>query len=601
MEKTQMKKFVDGKVLLQWFYFGFQEVYQNKKYLNAINVFPVADGDTGTNLSITLKAMVEKPIKVNTFSGMLQAISEAGLANARGNSGILFASYVNGIASEGSSYKEVTLEQFSSIAYKAVSYLYQAVEKPIEGTMISVIKDWANYLYQNFQNYDNFKDLFANAYLTAQNSLKMTTSQLEVLKKNKVVDSGADGFVRFLNGINYYYLAKKEVKSDNEVQDSFNLSNHEQSNYLYCTEFFMDISEKDIVPIRKDLKKIIRDKINQLGDSLIITSFQDKVKIHIHTDVPEIVAQSLRPFGTFIEHKVDNMHLQNSIKTRQLSRIGIVTDSIADIPEDYKLKHQIHTLPLGLLIDDSVYLDKSTIKLEQLFHLMKDAESYPTSSQPEPGRVSIFLDNLLETYDYLIFITVSSELSGTYQTIQQEIKKIKDAEKKITLIDSKTNSGAEGLLVKYASNLLNNGLSYEEIAKKVKEQIPKTYIYVCLNTLEYAVRSGRVPNTVGKVGMKLGLRPIMTIDRNGKGAAFGVGFSQKGMTKKIFNLIKSTIARKGIQSYCIVHADNLELAMEYKSELTKMIGKEPEFITEISSVVAIHSGLGCVAVCFTEN
>ena len=173
--------------------------------------------------------------------------------------------------------------------------------------------------------------------------------------------------------------------------------------------------------------------------------------------------------------------------------------------------------------------------------------------------------------------------------------------KKVTVIDSRLNSGAEGLLVARAAHLLDQGKCHDEVVAEVESMIPRTKIYVCLETLEYAAKGGRVPNSVGKIGMMIGLRPIMTLDETGKGATFGMGLSQKSITGKILKLVRSAMADKGIEAYSIVHADNLPLALEYKESLTKIIGKEPEFISEISSIIAIHSGPGSVAVCVTER
>jgi len=280
--------------------------------------------------------------------------------------------------------------------------------------------------------------------------------------------------------------------------------------------------------------------------------------------------------------------------------IGILTDSIADIPDEYKLEHAISTLPMGVMIDGSAYLDKSTIQLEQLFTRMGQKEGYPTSSQPEPGRIQAALLALMDHFDSLIVLSVADRLSGTYQAILKAASVIAP-DKKITVIDTKLNSGAQGLLVKAAAEMIAGGQPHEQIVARIEEMIPRTKIYVCLNTLAYAVRGGRVPDTVGKIGIKLGMRPIMTLDSSGNGAAFGVAFSQAGLTKKIFNLVKTTMARKGIADYSIVHGDNLPLAREYAEQIARITGKQPAFIARISSVVALHAGPGTVAVCLLEG
>lgn len=592
---------IDGNDILKWFYLGSQEVQRNKLYLNSINLFPVADGDTGTNLSTTMKAMVENINEGNAFHAIIRNMSEAALAHARGNSGILFASYIKGLAVEGNIYDVVTIKDFSIIAQGAVKYLYQAIDNPVEGTMISVIKDWASFLSQNHEKYNNFEELLQDAYQTAIVSLERTATQLDILRKNHVVDSGAEGFVRFLQGINRFFNGADTKQSTPWVNTEFAITEENVDHFQFCTEFFLELSDNFCTMSNIELDKHIKELLHPYGDSLIVSSQGNKMRIHIHTDQPELVAEAMKEFGTFVEQKVDNMNLQNSVKVHQKSKIAIVTDSIADLPEEYKFDHQIFTLPLGLLMEDSVYLDKLTIRPKQLFRSIPKLSTYPTSSQPEPGRATSFLENLLDIYDSLIFITVSSKLSGTHHTITNAIRELELPDTKISVIDSRLNSGAQGLLVKAAAELLEAGHSHEEIVLDLQARISKTKIYVCLNTLEYAIRSGRVPNTVGKLGMRLGIRPIMTLDSEGNGTAFGAAFSKRGLTKQIYRLIKKAKQEGGIKDYSIVHADNQPLAMEYKNELTKLLGKEPEFISEISSIIALHSGPGCVAVCFTKE
>lgn len=593
MESNKAKVTIDGNDLFNWFHSGAKEVNSNKGYLNSINVFPVADGDTGTNLSLTLGAMVEQTEVQPSFSSAIKRLSETGLASARGNSGTIFASYVNGLAVNGADYDTVGLAEFSGIANKAVDHLYEAVEEPVEGTMISVIREWADFLFHNHHRFDSFQSLMEAAYRFAGKALEETTAQLAVLKKYKVVDSGAAGFVGFLKGINHFFAGAPADVMEADASIPHDDTEDEVIKFPFCTEILLTAEGKD--------PTFFRQLLHGHGDSLIVSSAGDKVKIHIHTDHPEEIVSILKEESMLLNQRVDDTRLQSSVAAERRHSVGILTDSIADIPEEFKLEHQIHTIPLGLILDDVVYLDKQTIHLAQLFREIPNAKTYPTSSQPEPGRIRDTLTELLDHYDSVIVITIASKLSGTNQAFRQELKRMDTQGKKVTVIDSRLNSGAEGLLVARAAHLLDQGKCHDEVVAEVESMIPRTKIYVCLETLEYAAKGGRVPNSVGKIGMMIGLRPIMTLDETGKGATFGMGLSQKSITGKILKLVRSAMADKGIEAYSIVHADNLPLALEYKESLTKIIGKEPEFISEISSIIAIHSGPGSVAVCVTER
>lgn len=596
MEYRLEGQYINGGDILRWFASGASEVYTHVKHLNRINVFPVADGDTGTNLATTMRAMVEKATATPSFGHMLQNISQSGLEGARGNSGIIFASYINGLALEGQPYENVTIAEFAKIVFGAVPHLYAAVEKPMEGTLMSVIRDWAKFIQQNCKAYHTFDELLKAAYRTAVLSLEKTKTQLDVLRRFNVVDAGAAGFVRFLEGINRAFSGAAAPGAEPDVKEDEPLLEADATGLRYCTEALVALS-----PGQADPTGTVRLALHPLGDSLIVSARGDKLKVHIHTNSPELVMAQLLPFGKLVEQKADDMYLQNTHRAAAQGGIGLVTDSTADLPDDYLLAHGITVLPMGVLVDDAAYLDKLTLKLPQLFPHMESVDGYPTSSQPEPARIRTVLAARLEQVDSLIVLSVADKLSGTYRALVQAAQSLQTPDKKITVLDSRLNSGALGLLVRLAGDMIAKGHTHDEIVAALEQRIPRTNIYVCLNTLAYAVRGGRVPNTVGQLGIKFGMRPIMTLDRQGHGAAFGVAFSQEGLTRKILRLVRKVMKRNGIEAYSIVHGGNLPLALKYQEQLTRIVGKPPAFVSEISSVIALHAGPGTVAVSLIQK
>lgn len=600
MGAVQEKEKINGFDLMDWFVLGSEEVKKHKKHLNEINVFPVADGDTGTNLSSTLWAMVELPQKKEAFHEMMEELSDVGMANARGNSGIIFASYINGLAVEAAGYAEVDRREFSQIARGAVKYLYQAVENPVKGTMITVISDWAEFLSSNHDKYKSFEEFFLAALHAAGESLQRTRTQMEILRRNNIVDSGAEGFVRFLHGICQFFQGGI-LPSEEEITEEpfhFHQEQEERRGKRYCSEWYVEMKKNTWT---EGSSEKLKEELIKWGDSVIVMNRGNRIKIHMHTDEPHRVTEKVLFYGHILQQKLDDMELEAKILDQGAGGLGILTDSIADIPEEYKVQHLIHTLPLGLHIDEESFLDKQTISLDQLFRYIPKADNYPTSFQPEPARIRSMLEKLREMYDSLLIISVSSRLSGTWQAIESEAREMRDRGYPIHVIDTKLNSGAQGLLVKKAAELRSKGLRLEEITAELNRMIPRGKIYVCLETIEYAVKGGRVGNTIGKIGMKVGLRPIMSLDEAGAGKTFGAAFSKRGITGRIMKIVQKTLKNGGIESYSIVHAANPKLAEEYREMLTRLIGKEPEFIAEISSVVAINSGIGAVAVSVIEK
>lgn len=598
MEHRMDLQHANGLDVFNWFASGAREVASHIRYLNLINVFPVADGDTGTNMATTMRAMVERPQHSQSFGQMLMDLSQSGLESARGNSGIIFASYVSGLAQEGKPYEHVGVREFARVAFGAVRHLYGAVEQPQEGTLMSIIRDWAAFLHQNVERFAGFAEMFATAYREALVSLEKTKTQLAVLRKNNVVDSGAAGFVRFLEGINRVFAEGRDTAAIPDEAPPLTVAD-EDVTLRYCIEALVDISAH---PSGEDVvTAAVKQALHPLGDSQIVNARNGRLKVHIHTNTPELVMERLARFGTLLTQKADDMALQSRLRQWTGGGIGLVTDSIADIPDAFLLDNRVSVLPMGVLVQGAAYLDKTTIRLMQLFREMDNPDGYPTSSQPEPARIQALLTERFVQFDSLIVLSVADKLSGTYQALVQAARKLETPQKRITVIDTRLNSGAQGLLVKLAADMVAQGRTHDEIVEAVQARIPRTRIFVCLNTLAYAVRGGRVPNTVGKVGMALGMRPIMTLDKTGHGAAFGVAFSQAGLTRKIMRLVRRAMARGGVEAYSIVHGDNLPLATQYQEQLTRITGKPPAFISEISAAVALHAGPGTVAVCITEG
>jgi len=259
-------------------------------------------------------------------------------------------------------------------------------------------------------------------------------------------------------------------------------------------------------------------------------------------------------------------------------------------------KENIVQIPINLTVDGIDYFDKLSINNKILFDLIAKSSEYPTTSMPSVKYVENMYKRLLETFDELIVIAVSSNLSGTYRIFTEAANKFNEEDKKIHIVDSLSNSVSQGLLVKKASDLLNDNLSTDKIIEKLEEAKKKTKVFVCLNTIKYATMSGRVPKVVGKIGEFIGMRPIMSLNEEGKGIGFGFAFSKNGITKKIKKLIKKEMDSDGIESFGLVHCMNDSLLNEYKEIFTEMIGKEPEYVTEVSSATAIHSGIGTVAI-----
>jgi len=215
--------------------------------------------------------------------------------------------------------------------------------------------------------------------------------------------------------------------------------------------------------------------------------------------------------------------------------------------------------------------------------------------------VEAILDFLTNYYDYVVAITVSKAMSGTFQAVERASQKYVDQGKQIKVIDSKLNSGAQGLLVLEAARCLEEGKNFGELIEHIENQIKKTKIFVSVKTIKYMVRGGRISPIKGMLGKLLNIKPIVSIDSNGNGIAFGKAYSSSANINKIIEILKKENEQNEIKGYCIVHANAEEKARELEERIIKEIALKSEYINEISTIVGLNAGIGALAVCFTQK
>ena len=586
---------LDSEKLYYSFVSGAQEVIKNKNSLNEINVFPVADGDTGSNLSSTMHAIILEAKISGSVKETMNSIADAALTGARGNSGIIIAQYINGIFLSLMDEETITIPSFAETVKNAVPYAYQAISDPVEGTIITVIREWADAVYSHKDLSANFSELFSKSLIAANKSLEATTSRLKVLQDSKVVDSGAKGFVYFLQGFaTFLRTGKVDLEVSDEPEDlSFNeelIHSQGEIHHRYCTEALLSGDSIDLEALKAELALY--------GDSLIVAGNNHKARIHIHANAPEQVFQVLSKKGIILQQKADDMVRQNESAFDRKYDTALITDSIADIPQAMLDHYQVHMLPLNLNFDNTSYLDKVTMTPELFYPLLEEAIEYPKSSQPNPIVVEKYLETVLSHYDKVIILTVAKEQSGTNSVFQNAVSKKLHQGKKIAVIDSKRNSGAEGLLVMKAAEMIAAETPFDEIVGAIERLRDRTNIFVSVNNLKYMVRSGRLSKVSGMAAMTINLKPVVSIDAEGKGSIAEKAFSEKGNEKKLFRLLEKVNAQEEISRYAIVHANNPEKAEAYRKRSVVLLGKEPEYIMNISTIVGMSAGVGTVAISY---
>ncbi|NQV50790.1 MAG: DegV family EDD domain-containing protein [Candidatus Marinimicrobia bacterium] len=584
-------KYLDGPRFRAAFIAGAQAIINDRVYLNKINVFPVPDADTGTNMASTVQAVAAELSESPALGDVVSGAANAALMGSRGNSGIIFAQFLYGLSRSLKDEKLASPKKFVLAAREGVEHVYESLIHPVEGTILTVMRAWSNALEKVVATTDDFHVLLNKSYEVAEKALIDTPLQLEVLAKAGVVDSGAKGFVDFLKGVLDFIKSGNlrdipRFEKPEEQEELHHFSGEDEIPHRYCTEVLVSNSNIDFVEVKR--------KAESFGDSVVVAGSPQRLRLHVHTNNPADLFDWLRDKGELSSMKAEDMLRQFEVSHKRKHAIALVTDSACDLPADIIAKHQINVIPFTVNFGENSYLDKVTITPEKFYSLLEQAPVHPSTAQPSPAMVSNQLSFLKTHYDSVVTVHISSQLSGIFNLALQAINTQEGDD--IFAIDSKQLSVSQGLIVYRLALAIEAGKSFSEIKSLADEYVKKTKVFVDVATLKYMVRGGRVSPMKGLVAKLLNLKPIISLDEDGKGVAYGKSFSRKGNMEKIKKLVSDYAYQAKVWNYAIVHAQALDRAKLYAADLEKALGKPPAYIQEISPVVGAHNGLGVVGI-----
>lgn len=324
-----MGKTINGSTLRKMFLNAFSLVEENKKNIDALNVFPVPDGDTGTNMSLTLKSAVSEmnACESNTIESICVAFNRGALKGARGNSGVITSQIIKGICSAlMSNETEITLKDFAKAMQNGSDMAYKAVTVPKEGTILTIIKAMAEKAKQSAKSAKSFEEFFNEIIVHGETTLQMTPDMLPVLKKAGVVDAGGRGLVFIFSG--FYKALTGEMTEvqfvDNVEKDvtsediHVNYESLADIKYAYCTEFFViNIYEKTT---DADINTL-RSRLMEIGDCVLCIGDLQLIKVHVHTNEPNRALGYALQLGELNGVKIENMLEQNRQLRKQQEKV----------------------------------------------------------------------------------------------------------------------------------------------------------------------------------------------------------------------------------------------------------------------------------------
>jgi hypothetical protein len=318
---------------------------KHKQAVNALNVFPVPDGDTGTNMSLTMLAAAKEVqgARSDSMAEVVNALASGALKGARGNSGVILSQLFRGFARALQSRQEITTSDYAEALQAGVDTAYKAVMKPVEGTMLTVARVTAEEARKIAREQKDFNEFYKEIIKVAKRVLDKTPEMLPVLKQAGVVDAGGMGLLYIMIGASHALKGTFELDSTMMVTGSYSVAPklevqpQEDIEYGYCTEFLI----KNLYPyVEEGDEENLRERLNKLGDSVLVIRDDDIIKVHVHTNMPGKVLQLGLRYGELSSIKIDNMREQH----RHINEIG----SEESAPQDDAVEKQFGVIAVAM-------------------------------------------------------------------------------------------------------------------------------------------------------------------------------------------------------------------------------------------------------------
>jgi len=598
--------YLDGPRLRRSLLAACDYIQQQRRELNRINVFPVPDGDTGTNLSLTVQAIADhlRNNQERAFHAVAHDVAQAAVLGARGNAGMMLSHFLLGFAADTRGKDRISAAEFGVAMNAGADRLSNALERPVEGTILTVMRDTAVAALD--AKVQDFQQLMIHLTEKARASLERTPDLLPVLKKAGVVDAGGKGFVHLLEGI-VGYINGETLMPGGRVPDFSQTASAvaqmeyptESERYRFCTEALVrgdDLPEQIAV----------RERLRQEGDSLIVIRSEEILKIHVHTDEPEKVFAYLKTLGTLVTHKAEDMEAQHSAAERAahghrtLVRrpVGIVTDSASDLPEEIIRAHGIKVVPLVLVRGDETLRDGVDITAEEFHRALGERGELPTTSQAPPGAFLEAYRRAAEEAESVVGVMVGSNLSGTYSSAEAAAFLFAGAP--VHLVDSLGASLLQGLLVLKAAELAELGQNPMEIVEELNRIRCQSGIILTVDTFDRLLASGRIGRGKAWFANVFGIKPVLWVPTDGRPVeSAGRSIGRKRTVSSVLKVLREKMPERVEKvRFGVSHVGRPEIVGQVREALKKEFGDVEIISAPATPVVATHTGLGAWGLSF---
>jgi DAK2 domain fusion protein YloV len=589
--------YVDGPRLARSMYAAADWVAAGRDEINRLNVFPVPDGDTGTNFSLTLRAVSDAlhAAGETSLGETVRTMARAAVLGARGNSGMMLAHFLLGFADAIGDQAVATAPEVGRAMRAGADRLYQSLDDPREGTILTVTREAADAAERAATDSPDLTEFMRRTLAQGERTLARTPELLQVLKDAGVVDAGGKGFVRMIEGMVRLIegdpiLAAGPI-APSEVVPAADFTVAAERDYQYCTEVLV---RGESLPPSND----VRAAMHTFGGSVVVVQVADILKVHVHTDTPDAVFAYAARWGTITATKADDMRAQHRALQHEARRpVAIVADSSADLDDAVLDRHRIALVPLQVMFGETVFQDRLGLKPADFYRRLRASTTLPTTSQPTPAEfVRVFRSAAAEA-DEVVAVLLSGALSGTVQAAQAAIRAAGLSQ--VHVVDSHSASLGLGLLALRGAELAESGWPAAAIVTELTRVRAQSGLFLTVDTYENLLRSGRVSRGRAWLAGMLDVKPILALDAEGRVVPIDRVRGREQLVGRVLGHVEHALTpRPRSVRFGIAHAEAPEVAERLRTALVAAYRPRDCFVSLATGVLGTHAGLGAWAVCY---
>ena len=578
---------------------GARRVIADRDILNKINVFPVADGDTGSNLAFTLGGVLAGALSRRTAGAgdLMRQVGEDAIDGARGNSGAILAQFFTGVA-ENMAGRRAIEPEFLAEAVRAGSLsARQALAQPCEGTILSVMGAFAESLPSRGRISD-VRSWFAPGLAAARRALADTPRQLPMLMRAGVVDAGAQGFVDLLEGIDEFIANGRVEAQAGTSRASADTSADGEAAQLHAELIDADPQHRwcsECLLLGEGLDRAgLRAAVSELGAScVVVAGSHARIRLHAHVADPQALFEVAARFGRVESTKADDMRAQARTAAGG-GGVAIITDSSADLPDGIAEALNIHVVPLRLNFGDQDYLDKIGLTPAEFYRKLREEIVLPRTSQPSPGDFRRQFEFLLSHHPSLVYLGVARAVSGTIQSAETAAQR-GDAQRSF-IVDSANAAGGQALLAIAAAEAAQQGEDAAAIVARIERLRPSTLTWAITRDLTLAVRGGRIPAWAKPVVFALGLTPIAKVTPEGRLRLTGGLFGKRSVPERFARYVARRVDRSRRWRLIVGHCDARADGEILLAALRALLSCQDAWLVETGPAIGAHAGPGALVI-----